>query len=888
MAARVMKPTAKEKVPVKAPGRVVVSKKEVVKGIGSSNVKQKPAQSQSTIVKLKKSPEPKNVRILITNNTQKITAPVAQAEVKTKVSKTKKASKHAVSVPSTTVLEKPAIRSPFRFPILTVSRLPMVARVMGFVFILVGAFFSLLSAPSTGDTILSLVGSSHSAEIISPLPTNIPNDTAGSDEMTNSTPNIFVEGNSPLKGNVPIVITVPNAKNVKVILYNKNSKQLSVLDVGVKVDPNTWRFYWRTEQYSDAEYQIKVVIQNKFKTYDYTGPETYNVTNKPPKVPVTDDEDDTPEISKEDIPIKNGNPVAQLFTTNSDILTNKVNFWAHVDGATRVTVHALNINAGALYYVGLAKKSNDTKWVLDWESELIPDGEYDFFIRATVDGEVIESSRNNYFVANYPVELPIPATTTEIINPIAPSIELSLIESSPVSGFAHLSITTSPVEWVELYSKSVNSLTTHFLGLATKRSDTEWAFEWDTSQTPNGVYLLNSRVKTPYGFTEGVYVDVVVRNQAIDAFTVEQEDVIDGLKDIALNLPSVSNLLPDTIDGSAIYVEPVDSFVSSIDTDDDSRTQINTLLSVYRKRLDILLGDLAHAQRKDDVDAMKKAKDDIENLKNNLIEELPEGFQKKKLVNQINTYLSETTSKLQELTLRNENILKERVGDSINSDSDRDGIVDYDEVNLYKTNPFAADTDNDGFIDSAEITLGYNPHNSAPEALVTYQSPKETGIVREDLLTIDTITTLSSDSSDGKPRAFISGSALPNSFVTLYVYSTPIMVTVKTRSDGSWNYIFDKELENGDHEVYVVIVDNAGGVLAKSEPLAFVKTAEAFTRADALSAALEAQNTQPSFANRSDILFVASVIIVSLGLVLLLIGALTRNKKSILEVAHAS
>lgn len=46
------------------------------------------------------------------------------------------------------------------------------------------------------------------------------------------------------------------------------------------------------------------------------------------------------------------------------------------------------------------------------------------------------------------------------------------------------------------------------------------------------------------------------------------------------------------------------------------------------------------------------------------------------------------------------------MGDAITNDSDKDGITDYDEISLYKTNPFAADTDGDGFIDSSEITLG--------------------------------------------------------------------------------------------------------------------------------------------------------------------------------------
>lgn len=46
-----------------------------------------------------------------------------------------------------------------------------------------------------------------------------------------------------------------------------------------------------------------------------------------------------------------------------------------------------------------------------------------------------------------------------------------------------------------------------------------------------------------------------------------------------------------------------------------------------------------------------------------------------------------------------------------NSDSDADGLSDFDEVNTHKTNPAAADTDRDGFNDGMEIKAGYDPLN---------------------------------------------------------------------------------------------------------------------------------------------------------------------------------
>ncbi len=82
-------------------------------------------------------------------------------------------------------------------------------------------------------------------------------------------------------------------------------------------------------------------------------------------------------------------------------------------------------------------------------------------------------------------------------------------------------------------------------------------------------------------------------------------------------------------------------------------------------------------------------------------------------------------------------------------------------------------------------------------------------------------------------EVILSGRALPNSFITLYVYSTPVIVTIKTNADGEWHYILDTELENGQHTVYTATVTNSGKILAQSSPYLFTKTAEAVTLVDA-------------------------------------------------------
>lgn len=67
-----------------------------------------------------------------------------------------------------------------------------------------------------------------------------------------------------------------------------------------------------------------------------------------------------------------------------------------------------------------------------------------------------------------------------------------------------------------------------------------------------------------------------------------------------------------------------------------------------------------------------------------------------------------------------------------------------------------------------------------------------------------------------------SGKGLPNSFVTLFVYSQePLIAIVKTDENGNWNYTLKKSLEDGEHKVYAAATNNQGRIVAKSKPFTF-------------------------------------------------------------------
>lgn len=182
--------------------------------------------------------------------------------------------------------------------------------------------------------------------------------------------------------------------------------------------------------------------------------------------------------------------------------------------------------------------------------------------------------------------------------------------------------------------------------------------------------------------------------------------------------------------------------------------------------------------------------------------------------------------------------LLSRDGLDLYGDSDHDGISNFDERHIYNSDPLNAFTSGSSLTDGERILLGFDVLTQATEQ-VPVESPKVAGGVVENVfevhsinvalkpLDVQTEATEVSDIPAFKEEITFTGRALPNSFVTIYIFSTPVVVTVKADASGAWSYTLDTELEDGDHELYVATVDAGGRILAKSPAVPFIKRAEA-------------------------------------------------------------
>ena len=239
--------------------------------------------------------------------------------------------------------------------------------------------------------------------------------------------------------------------------------------------------------------------------------------------------------------------------------------------------------------------------------------------------------------------------------------------------------------------------------------------------------------------------------------------------------------------------------------------------------------------------------------------------------------IKDTLLKYREQIETNRAVIEERGGDLMNEDTDGDGLSDYDEVYIYGTDPENANTGGGDLSDAEKVATGIDPTSSGDKK-IDYADPRTDVTAHiSKLYAVDRVELV--ETGAGKRLSF-KGTAIPNSYITLYVYSTPIIVTVKTDSRGEWEYFFDKELETGEHDVYVATVNNSGKLIARSDSIKFTSTAN--------SAALgtfsigDNRAVETDFIQENYVLIVLVILLVAILLTLMLTGGKKRDAEEIM------
>lgn len=212
--------------------------------------------------------------------------------------------------------------------------------------------------------------------------------------------------------------------------------------------------------------------------------------------------------------------------------------------------------------------------------------------------------------------------------------------------------------------------------------------------------------------------------------------------------------------------------------------------------------------------------------------------------------------------------------DLLYKDTNSDGISDYDSINIYNLDPIKPSPksvfDGKSITAGEKILLGFDPAKEDLVKVIPEEPDISSAVVAPAYVVADVELT-------PEKKITIKGLALPNSFITVYIYSTPIIVTVRTNDRGEWQYTLDNELDNGQHEIYTATVNNTGKILVKSSAFAFTKTAEAATLETLPPMQISADvNSRPGMLNGNNFFIILGIILVVVSAVMLVIGRKNR------------
>lgn len=480
---------------------------------------------------------------------------------------------------------------------------------------------------------------------------------------------------------------------------------------------------------------------------------------------------------------------------------------------------------------------------------------------------------------------------------------------------------------VEFYVRRSGALTSIYLGQAVKQGEQIWQYSWQTENYPNGEHKLYAQINNEYGSYESSIIEVTISNPSTSE--VESKDKV---KEIIKEKKEIENknkeeksekkdeLKEEIKDKTINFKKEIEVIVKekeskeiSHEEKNDIEKSINQDVLPEIEKLDDKIKEITVAQNQLEQLEVKEKQEEIKKklvqlteekkeIKENIVKKTEKILEKEEIKLEVGEVIKSQPVKKAEVLVKKE-IIKQNITQQVENldqslsskekenqyklkemeeiDNDKDGIPDVEEIRL-GTNLLSPDTDGDGYLDKDEIEHGYDPLTPSPGDKIVFEEPREKGEVKEEYQVASVEAKELEDKTIG---ILLTGKGLPNSFVTIYIYSSlPIVVVAKTDENGNWSYLLDKQLEDGEHQVYVTVTNNKGEINYKSEPKYFIKQAQAVTAIaassifDKESSGVIDDNQEPS---RTGYLILGlSIISFCAGIALMIIGRRVLQQKS--------
>lgn len=459
-----------------------------------------------------------------------------------------------------------------------------------------------------------------------------------------------------------------------------------------------------------------------------------------------------------------------------------------------------------------------------------------------------------------------------------------------------LSLASETAKKVEIYAQNRHSQTPVFLGLASKVAN-NWTYFIKENTLPAGEYVVFAEIKNNAKVDRTPFISISINHENLSS---KQDYLDENNTDIIILNEKVKKTFSTDGDESELsirqnyfsnFAEQTEK-IGENESNEVINTQINSFLLEKTDSLNREFSRYGSVFLVQNPSLVSLAEKHLQKTTQNLIEDFTkDSFLSPLEISEIAFLIQDKIAFLKSTVEEYETNLQSR-SDLIKKDSDNDGISDFDEVNVFNTNPFHPDSDGDSFLDGVEIAQNFNPLNSTPETVFISETPKRVNVQNNYNLKIDQILPLNHINNEvGLAQVFlkINGVAIPNSFVTLVTKGEKITLNnfIKTDNNGNFSFVLEKELENGNYDSYLIYSSNEGGVMERSEVFSFYKVSD-LIKNNPTTELVSSENYTST--NDSELTYrnsTASMGVVSLGIILLMMGKvlLREREEEIIEVS---
>jgi len=470
--------------------------------------------------------------------------------------------------------------------------------------------------------------------------------------------------------------------------------------------------------------------------------------------------------------------------------------------------------------------------------------------------------------------------TIKNILPQLPSPQISISAGEKISGKRkiEIQIPETPgieIENVEIYLRQPSSLTEIYAGKGEKK-DKIFEFDLNTEQFPNGQYFLFLKISSSLGEYKSQEIQFEIENK-VEEKKEEREKIkeevgpkMESLKETEKKAEKIIDEAKSEIEKATTEAVPEVKKEVSQKIKEEIEPKIKEMKEKVEKEVEAKEATkISQIQREKESLKNEIAKKSLESVEKRITQLPPKEKEKIEATkNEIQKKIEETLNKAE---TQFKEIAKEKkeIYPAAFKDSDQDGLSDWQEV-ILDTNPFNPDTDGDGYLDGIEYKSGFDPKKPGLADKILWQDPREKGKVGE-RVAIEKV-----EITDKKLK--IIGQGVPNSFVTIYIFTKPIVALAKVNENGFFEYVLDKELADGTHTVYVALTNNKGEIEEKSAPYTFLQTQGKILKISEIPTAEVA--APPSEAlKRSFLVLVLGLIALSFGIGFFVMGLAIQRRK---------